>query len=484
MTHTTNLFILLKWSFFARISAQLLTLFVAFYSIRMLTSEDFGLFAIASLFISLMIMVCEAGIQSIIIKNKRNTKSYLKKILGLIILFHLSLSLLIIVSSTLIAEFYGDLRLSKLLIILSFNAVILIFAQIPSALLLKSMKIKTYSMIKLTSVIFQNIVLFSLIYFGFGIWSLISAQLLSNLLLVFVLNIKQPFIQIPLFQFCTLKTEINYAIHIISQRLIFFLVNFFDIALVGKLFGVVTLGYYSVANNIASMPRHLILQSVNHLTFPSITTIKHNKELVSSNLSKALNLMSLIIFPVSFGISALSEQFIHAVIGEKWLPSLFPLSTLPIVMPFRMLFAPITETFNALDLHTNSSKFQFFTMFNTIFFLYIGSFWGINGVCISWIIVVLFSQIYILTITKRTLNIGFSEFMHIIKGPLISSLLMYGIIKTTNTLINPIQLTSVTKFGFLILVGGISYLLLSLLLCKNSLNLVKKLVFEDGGIKS
>ena len=101
----------LKWSAAAKLIGQILSWGMTILIIRMLTPEDYGLMAIALLFINFLIMFSEMGLGAAIVQRKELTEDILRKIFAVLLVANALLCVMLYVGAYPIAWFFEDERL-------------------------------------------------------------------------------------------------------------------------------------------------------------------------------------------------------------------------------------------------------------------------------------------------------------------------------------------------------------------------------------
>ena len=104
----------------------------------------------------------------------------------------------------------------------------------------------------------------------------------------------------------------------------FNVVNYFarniDKLLIGKFLGDQALGYYTLAYKIMLYPLQSISWVIGKVMFPAFSKIQHDLEKVRTAYLKMVKAISLVTFPMMFGLFAVAPEFVHVIYGPKWEP--------------------------------------------------------------------------------------------------------------------------------------------------------------------
>ena len=109
-----------------------------------------------------------------------------------------------------------------------------------------------------------------------------------------------------------------------------FFVNIYSLV-IAKLFSPMALGFYTRAESLQQLPVTSITGVINQVTFPVFSSIQDDKPRLRRALSKALNMMELIVFPMMVGLAIVAKPLVLVLLTEKWLP----------IVPYLQLFCVI-----------------------------------------------------------------------------------------------------------------------------------------------
>ena len=78
----------------------------------------------------------------------------------------------------------------------------------------------------------------------------------------------------------------------------------------GKFLGPVALGFYEKANSFALMPVNSISDRISGVMFSSFSRHQNDKEKLKEYFVKSVSTVSLLCFPIMFGLVAVSQYFV------------------------------------------------------------------------------------------------------------------------------------------------------------------------------
>jgi O-antigen/teichoic acid export membrane protein len=274
-----------------------------------------------------------------------------------------------------------------------------------------------------------------------------------------------------------IRNLLSFGGNVTLSRLLWFFYTQADTAIIGKLLGKETLGFYSIAMQLASLPVLRISSIINQVAFPVFSRIQDNREQFSSFILKAARVLSLVGFPVLWGISSVADEVVSLFLGEKWHSAILPLQLLALMMPLRMIANFLPSAVDALgrpDVTMRNVLLSSIVM--PVAFL-IGCNWGLEGVAFSWIIA--YPLVFFINTVRmlRVIELRLSDFFSAITPAMGTTIGMYLAVWATGTLLAN-NIDQWIKLAIMIVTGALVYIGLTLLFNKRSyreaINLIRK----------
>ncbi|MCJ8502099.1 lipopolysaccharide biosynthesis protein [Desulfatitalea alkaliphila] len=464
----------LAWSASGRLLAQLITWCITIVIIRLLSPEDYGLMALAGVFVAFLALLNELGLGAAIVQRKHIDNSTLSSLFGLVLLVGTLFYLIMFFSAPLIAEFYNDHRLVSLVKVLALEFMINSFAVIPRAQLLRDMKFRQIAIVDFSSAISGSVLTLILALMGYGVWALVWGTLTIRIISTLGFNISQPIMYLPRISMRGMKSFVIFGGYVTVGRILWYLYSNADTLIIGKMLGKDLLGFYSVGLMLATMPMEKVSGIINQVAFPAFSSVQTDIELVGRHFLKAVRVMSFITFPVLWGISSISPEIIQVFLSEKWLQAVVPMQIIALIIPLRMISNLMSTAVFGVGRADVSFMLVVIPSALLPIAFFVGSHWGLLGVSLSWLLVFPFVFTLQILLTIRVLKVAFLSIFKAISMPLISGAVMYGsvfFIRSLSTLdINILQML------LLIFSGALSYMIITLVINRFGLREVANLV--------
>jgi len=477
MTLKTEVVRGLKWTAGAKLGSQLITWGITIFVMRLLSPSDYGLMAMASVFIVLLAMFVDMGLGSALIQVAEINIENMRKAFGLLLLTNGVLWAGLSLAAPLIADFYGEPRLTLVLRVLALQYLLTPFYTMPDVLLQRRLEFRQRSLIELGSAVFGSLVTLLLALNQYGVWALVIGNLAGTVWRTVAVNGVEPFRHLPLLAWRDMRSLLSFGGNITASRLLWFCYTQADTVIVGRMLGGQVLGLYSVAMHLASLPLQRISAILNQVAFPAFARYQHDKELIGRQLKKAFSLMSLAAFPVLWGLACTAPELVPLLLGQGWEGAVLPLQILSLVMPFRTLLAflpAITDAMGRPEAGMQNGLLGCLIMPPAYF---IGCHWGIEGVAGAWGIVFPFVLLINMRRMLKVIGLHMGDMLREIARPLLCAAGMAAMVRIASPMLAghvSAQLALVLE----IVIGVVVYGVLTLMINFGAVREVQRLVFN------
>ncbi len=327
----------LTWSFLDNFLNQIIQLVVGIILARLLSPTDFGLMGMIMIFFAVSTTLIDGGLGDALVRKidcndvDYNTVFYFNLGIGII------LFLILLFAAPLIADFFSEPRLINLIRVLSFTTIITSLGIVHSADLLKRIDFKTRTKISLISNVSSSLIAIIMAYKGFGVWSLVTKQILANLIGTSTLWFYNKWLPKVKFSVKSFKELFSVGSKILASGLLNTFFSNFYYLIIGKYFSAQILGYYTRATSFASLPSLSINYVIQRVSYPVLVNIKDDDIRLKAALKKLIKNSTFISFTFMIGLVGTAEPLILTLIGEKWRPSIHFLQ----LISFSLIFYPL-----------------------------------------------------------------------------------------------------------------------------------------------
>ncbi|UCD63477.1 MAG: lipopolysaccharide biosynthesis protein [Candidatus Zixiibacteriota bacterium] len=447
----------LKWSVGGKAATQLITWASTIIVMRLLNPDDYGLMAMATVFIALCMLINEMGLGAALVQSKSVSDTLLRQVYSMVLLINGSLFVILVAGSPLIAMFFEEKRLIAIVSVLAFQFIAVAFSVVPSALLTREMNFRAKSIVEVVAMLTSSILTLSLALLGSAVWALVFGALAHIVVRSIGYNIAKPSFRRPTTDFKGFAERAKFGGYMSITRVLWYVYSQADVFIVGKLLGKTLLGYYSVAMHIASLPMQKVGSIMHEVGLPAYSQLQDNKELAANYALKAARAISVVAFPVFFGISSVSPELVSLVLGEKWLPAIPALQLLSLIIPLRTIQISVGPAVSGLgrpDVNVRNLVVACVVM-PTAFV--IGVKWGLVGVSLAWLIGFSLWFLYMLSQSLPVIGVSVSRFLKTMLTPAFYSGVMYAAVYATKLALTSWDANAVLTLVVMIVIGALVY---------------------------
>jgi PST family polysaccharide transporter len=393
---------------------------------RLLFPQDFAIVALAFTFIYLVEQLFTFGFSKILIHKKNITEDEVNTAFTLNIIQNIIFFLIIYFGAPFVAAFYNKPVLDLVVKLLGFEVLMQCIGFIPRVMLQKEMRFKELESITFFSSILSTIILVVLAFFGFSFWSLVIASLTSRL----AQSISFLFLSRINARLCLNKNIVRQYFKsgtiIYATAILTYFHSSIDTMLIGKISGLILLGYYTVAKEWARYFHNMLFAHLNNVLFPSYAYLQDDRPRLALAVKNVFRHAVPIMWPCYIGFLLIAPDFIQVFLGEKWIPAIFLLQILLFSMCFESIgwiFGPISDAIGRFDIRLKIVIFNVCVL--ALLFPSIGHFWGLPGYGAAVLCAAISSFILSFTlICKRELGLTWKGLWSSIRSVFFSILLM------------------------------------------------------------
>ena len=388
---------------------------------RILGPEPFGALAAALVVIGLGNLVADMGFGASIIQKKDVSVNDIRFAFTAQLLLGIFLFISVFFSAEYISVFFKQKVVKELVQAVSFMFILQAFGQVSTSLLRREMNFKYLQISQIVSYLVSYIVFgVPMALFGFGVWSLVVAQLIQSGLSSLLTYLRLKHSLMPSFRNPNLDMA-HFGVKIIAANLTSWMFSCIDVIFIGRCYGPTGLGIYNRPMSIIGTPIQSFVSLLQQVLFPVFSRVQDRRNMAQKAFLVSSSLIALLFLPIYSSLATISTTFVFAIFGDKWtsaIPLLFPLSLAMPVRAMSSLVGPLLESHNKAIIEIIIQ-----VVVGGIMLILFFSFVGQGLVFISWIILL----VYILRLVALTkaglglLNIPINRYLSLFNGPVFLS---------------------------------------------------------------
>ena len=308
----------LAWTIVDVWGRQVLNLAVFVILANLLFPADFGLVALAAVFVSLAQVVADQGLGSAIIQRANLTRQHVDTAFWTAVATGLGLALLGLVTAPVVASLLNEPDLAPILRVLSLTYALSGMNTIQISLLRRQLAFRGLAIRTLISVTSGGIVGIALALAGFGPWALVGQQVTAAV--VSVITLWQVLGWRPSLRFSRghFRDLYGFSVKVVASDLLAFVGRNTDNLLIGAVLGTTPLGLYAVGYRILDTTQQLLISITRKVTFPALSALQHDPSRMRRAYYRVSRASSMIVMPAYIGLALIAQELTVLVFGAKW----------------------------------------------------------------------------------------------------------------------------------------------------------------------
>jgi O-antigen/teichoic acid export membrane protein len=374
------------WRSGSQIAGQIIAWASTFLVIRILTPEDYGLFALTQVMLMLFTLLNGYGLASAAIQRDKVSPHELRQIFGLMLLLNGALALAQILCAPLAAAYYRQPMVADLLRVQSLIYLTIPFSALAYAQLARSMEFQRQAQVNLVSALIGAGVALGGALAGWGVWALVWAPIAMFAARALGLTIAARSWMWPSFNFRGAGSIARYGGLMAVGQLFGFVQSQADILVAGRWFDAHLVGIYTTALLLTQIFNNKVVPPLNEVAFAAYARLQNDRPALTAGFTRSTRAIMVAAMPFFFGLAAVAEPLVLTLLGEKWreiVPLLLPLA---LAMPFWTLFTllrPATDALGRPGIASGNAAAGALLM--PVVFL-VGAQWGIIGIAWAWMV--------------------------------------------------------------------------------------------------
>ncbi|GAA4380765.1 lipopolysaccharide biosynthesis protein [Hymenobacter koreensis] len=309
-----------KWTTAATLTTSLLQIGYTAVMARLLTPEAFGLVALAGITIRFGSYFAQMGMELAIIQKaeltERDIRAAFTSSIGLALLFSSLLLLLAPVAGSVFAQ----PEVVPVVQVLAVGLLLTGGSATAVSLLRRCMRFRTLAIAEVSAFVLGYAgVGVGMAWLGYGVWSLVGAQLTQAAVLAVLTYGATRHAVKPLFNWETYRPLVQYGGWSSVISFCEYITGELDKMSISRLWGAAALGMYSRAWMLIGLPIYTLSSSVARVALPSFSQVQHDRPRLKAAYLRSIVLMGAIITPICLGAAVAAPEVVRVMLGEKWM---------------------------------------------------------------------------------------------------------------------------------------------------------------------
>ncbi|MGB0383532.1 MAG: lipopolysaccharide biosynthesis protein [Ardenticatenaceae bacterium] len=389
---------------------------------RLLTPNDFGIVAFATLAISYLAILKDLGMGAALIQRRQDVDAAANTVFTLNLLLGVSLTLIAMAMAPLIARFFREPLVIPILRWLSLSFTLNALGAIHIVRLQRELEFRRKLIPDLGRSLVKGIVSLGLAWGGFGVWALVVGQLsgiLAGVILVWGVFPWRPRLTI---NTALVRELLSYGLSVVSLDALSVVTNNLDYLIVGRVFGNVALGIYTLAYRLPELLVLNLLWVMGRTLFPAFSSVQERPDALRQGFLTALRFVEMLIVPLCLGMILTADPLVRLVFGQQWLEVIPIVRVLALFAMVRSIGSNVGDVYKAIGRPDILVKLGLLSLVIYPPALWFGSYFGLVGVAWAHVTVGSLATVARLIVATRVVKITFGDIFTQLKPALLSSI--------------------------------------------------------------
>lgn len=311
VTRGAILMIVMRWGI--RIMGLLSVVILA----RILEPEDFGIIAMALLFQALMEGLFNLNVELSLIRNQQAGKQHYDTAWSVGVMQFGLIASLLAISSSWIAEFYGEPRLEAVIWVLALALLLRGLVNIGVVDFRKNLKFDEELRYHLITNAIRVIATIGFAFWLQSYWAMALGILAGSIATLIASYAMSPFRPTLGFAYGREIMSVSGGVWLVNLNRFAGLQG--DRLIVGKLLSIESVGGYTLAVDLARLPSSELILPLSRAMIPGYAKVKHDQPRMAAMFRTLLHATALFGAPLAWGFPLIAADFTQVVLGEKWM---------------------------------------------------------------------------------------------------------------------------------------------------------------------
>ena len=445
----------IAWTGGVKWSVQIVTWGSTVVVARLLTPEDYGLVGMASLYLGYVTRINEFGLGTTILTLRELDRRQVAQMNSVALILAIAGVLVSWAAAIPLGNFFNAPQLPLVVVVMSSSFVVTALATVPRALLQRDLRFKLLALVDGSRAVITALATLLLAWLGFRYWALVAGGLIGTALGTAIVAVKRPH-PFAWPRWGPLKRALTFSSSILTGRLAWYWYTTADFLIAGRVLGKAPLGAYTFAWTLATMGPSKVTDLISKVTPAFFAAAQDDPAALRRYFTKLSEGIALLTFPTTVGLALVAEDFVHLVLGERWLGAITPLQVLAVYAGIRSL-APLL---NQILVVVGEERFA---MWNTLAAAVVmpvtflaGSPWGGVGIAMGWLMVHPFVLLPALRRVMNRIGLTAGEYFGALWPASSATIAMAVVVFAVQTGIPPSWPLSLS-FGLQVVAGATTY---------------------------
>ena len=372
------------WTTIAKGAQAIVQLVAIVFLARLLSPQEFGLFAAAMVVAGFSAIFAEIGIAAAIVQRPVLEPRHIRSGFTVAVILSLVVGPGVFLLSDQIAAFFKIPELADVVRLMSIGFPLQSISAVAQSLAQRSFRFSWLAMMDAGAFAFGFVVVAPILtLMDFGVYALVAAYLVQQVIRTAILLYGSPHAMKPMFELRAVGELLYFGAGFSVAKVSNYFATQADYLVVGRWLGPSALGHYAYAYQLMAAPATLFGQILDRVLFPTMASVQHEPERLLRAYRSGVFVCSSVILPISMVIAVLAPELVLILLGPVWTDVAVPLRILAFGMLFRTSYKISDTIVRATGAVYARAWRQIVFAAAVLLGAYVGQHWGIPGVAVG-----------------------------------------------------------------------------------------------------
>lgn len=377
----------LTWSFGSNVLSRITTLVTGIIMARLLAPEDFGVFAVAMVALTVLVNINDLGLEQAVVRWPGEIGRVAPTATTVIMLSSTALCLGCVLLAGPFSEALGAAEATPIVQLMALGLLFNGAFALPSAVLTREFRQDKRTIADLAGFAVGTAITLVLAVMGYGAWALAWGRFVGNgvvslMHFAFVSHRYRPGWDARL-----AKDLLRSGLPIGGATLLAVALLNVDYVLVGRYLGTEALGYYTLAFNLASWPVTFFAVAVARVSVPAFARLQHSPAQLQSAYDRTSPPLIAVTIPACLLLAVFADPLVRVLYGEKWVAAVVVLQFLAGLGLLRVVYQYWADVLVAVGAGSRALLVQVCWILALVPALVVAMRWGLAGVGVAHLVV-------------------------------------------------------------------------------------------------
>lgn len=247
---------------------------------------------------------------------------------------------------------------------------------------------------------------------GYGVWSLVWAQIAQSVLRSGIILARVPHSRRPALNASVLRELLPFGLDVTGVELLSYVANQGDKFVAGRWLGAEALGIYGRAYQLMAAPAIAFAVIVDRVLFPAMASLQNDRVRLKRAFLGAASAVALLTLPGSMLTVTLAPEIVRIWLGPGWEGAVVPLQILALATFLRIGYKLAGTLARALAATRRLLLYQALFSAAVLGFSLVLNRWGVAGIAIGVALALLMEYLLLMRLAMQLLDARLRDVIH------------------------------------------------------------------------